>query len=405
MRQIHKIMMKLLKVVALMGVLGLAVTVHAQSYLHQVFVLNEGWSNWQTGEVMVPPTLGVYDPALQVYEVVDTIEGAGFISHAIVVEGALFVAADGQILKYDADDFSLLASADVVGVRQLAERNGFIYATRGEVDEVGMNLPLDAYVQWFHADDLTWAGELATGEGPAHATEGLAWNGDQLIIGINNAFDWGNEVGLVGIWDAISDTYVEYDLGEEGKNPNRLFVDAGQIITVNNRDYGSTSLSAIDSEGTVQTHVVADATAGCLAAVMHNGELKYQITGEGAVRASMSSDLATSSNWLDEAPAYYGVALNPINGHWYGSVTDYSSFGLVEIRDAEGALLSTFDCGVSPGVICMDVRSVSGLVHIAHDVELRVGTFDVLGRSQSGMRGLSGLFIDAMGTKKVQLER
>lgn len=397
------IMRKFVQGVALVGMLGLAISVQAQSYVHQVFVLNEGWSDWQTGEVLVPPTLGVYDPALQDYQVVDTIEEAGFISDAIVVEGALFVAADGQILKYDADDYSLLASAEVVGVRQLAERNGYIYATRGDVDELGMNLPLDAYVQWFHADDLTWAGELTTGAGPAYATEGLAWNGDQLVIGINNAFDWGNEVGLVGIWDALTDTYAEFDLGEEGKNPNRLFVDAGQIITVNNRDYGSTSLSAIDAEGTVQTHVVADATAGCLAAVLHEGELKYQITGEGAVRASLSSDLAASVNWLDDAPAYYGVAVNPLNGQWYGSVTDFTSFGLVEIRDAEGALLSTFDCGVSPGVICMDVRSVSGIAHIAPDAAQRLGTFDVLGKAHSGVQRLPGLFIDANGAKKVQL--
>lgn len=388
-----------------MGVLGLAITVQAQSYLHQVFVLNEGWSDWQTGEVLVPPTLGVFDPALQDYQVVDTIEEAGFISDAIVVEGALFVAADGQILKYDADDFSLLASADVVGVRQLAERNGFIYATRGDVDELGMNLPLDAYVQWFHADDLTWAGELTIGAGPAYATEGLAWAGDQLVIGINNAFDWGNEVGLVGIWDALTDTYVEYDLGEEGKNPNRLFVDAGQIITVNNRDYGSTSLSAINEEGTVQTHVVADATAGCLAAVMHDGELKYQITGEGAVRSSLSSDLAASSNWLDDAPAYYGVAVNPINGEWYGSVTDYSSFGLVEIRDAEGALLSTFDCGVSPGVICMDVRTSSQVIELPSAHSGRIPQFvDVLGRRISGVFGQYGdMLIDETGHKLIRL--
>ena len=400
-------MQKGLQGIVLVGMLGMVFAAGAQDYLHQVFVLNEGWSDWQTGEVLVQPTLGVYDPALQNYQVVQTIEGAGFISDAIVLEGALFVAADGQILKYDADDYSLLASAEVVGVRQLAERNGYIYATRGDVDELGMNLPLDAYVQWFHTDDLTWAGELTTGEGPAYATEGLAWNGDQLVIGINNAFDWGNEVGLVGIWDALADTYVEYDLGEEGKNPNRLFVDAGQIITVNNRDYGSTSLSAIDADGTVQTHAVADATAGCLAAVMHDGELKYQITGEGAVRASESSNLATSVNWLDEAPAYYGVAVNPLNGQWYGSVTDFTSFGLIEIRNAEGALLSTFDCGVSPGVICMDVRTVSQVAICSEAKPDRTNRqVDVLGRQTRALLGqYGGILIDETGKKVLRLDR
>ena len=73
--QNEKAMIKSLKGVALVGMLGMAFAAGAQAYLHQVFVLNEGWSDWQTGEVLVQPTLGVYDPALNVYETVASIEG------------------------------------------------------------------------------------------------------------------------------------------------------------------------------------------------------------------------------------------------------------------------------------------------------------------------------------------
>ena len=398
-------MIKGLKGVALVGMLGVAFAAGAQAYLHQVFVLNEGWSDWQTGEVLVQPTLGVYDPALNVYETVASIEGAGFISDAILADGALYVAADGQLLKYDTDSYELLASAEVTGVRQLAERDGMIYVTRGDVDEFGMNLPLDSYLQWFHADDLTWAGELTTVNGPAYATEGLAWSGDRLYIAVNNAFDWGNEVGYIGEWDATTDAYTEFDLGEEGKNPNRLFADNGQIITVNNRDYGSASLSEVMSgEGTVQTHVVADATAGCLAAAVFQGELKYQITGENAVRTSALDGLDESSTWLADAPAFYGAAIDPVSGHWYGSVTDYTTYGLVEIRDEEGGIVSTFDCDVSPGVICMDVRNASDVFTIPGNAVRDVrGGFDLLGRALPTLQGRNGWFIDAAGNKKVQV--
>ena len=68
-------MIKVLKGVSLVGMLGVAFAAGAQAYLHQVFVLNEGWSDWQTGEVLVQPTLGVYDPALNVYDTVASIEG------------------------------------------------------------------------------------------------------------------------------------------------------------------------------------------------------------------------------------------------------------------------------------------------------------------------------------------
>jgi hypothetical protein len=386
--------------------LGMAIAAGAQAYLHQVFVLNEGWSDWQTGEVMVQPTLGVYDPALNVYETVASIEGAGFISDAILANGALFVAADGQLLKYDADTYELLASEAVIGVRQLAERDGMIYATRGDVDEFGMNLPLDAYLQWFHADDLTWAGELTTVNGPAYATEGLAWSGDRLYMAVNNAFDWGNEVGFIGEWDATTATYTEFDLGEEGKNPNRLFAGDGQIITVNNRDYGSASLSSImTGASTVQTHAVADATAGCLAAAVFEGELKYQITGENAVRTSALDGLNESSSWLADAPAFYGAAIDPVSGQWYGSVTDYTTYGLIEIRDEEGEIVGSFDCGVSPGVICMDVRNATIVVSIQGNNAPAVrGEYDLLGRELPTLQGRNGWFIDASGKKKIQLD-
>lgn len=398
-----KAMIKGLQGVALLGMLGVAFAAGAQAYLHQVFVLNEGWSDWQTGEVLVQPTLGVYDPALNVYETVASIEGAGFISDAILVNGALFVAADGQLLKFDADSYELLASAAVTGVRQLAEREGMIYATRGEVDEFGMNLPLDSYLQWFHANDLTWAGELTTVNGPAYATEGLAWSDDRLYIAVNNAFDWGNEVGFIGEWDATTDAYAEFDLGEEGKNPNRLFADNGQIITVNNRDYGSSSLSSVmTGTGTVQTHAVADATAGCLAAAVFQGELKYQITGENAVRTSALDGLDESSTWLDDAPAFYGAAIDPVSGHWYGSVTDYTTYGLVEIRDEEGGIVGSFDCGVSPGVICMDVRNASDVLSVALGAVNRYsGKYDLMGREMPTHSFLQGVFIDGQGHKQV----
>jgi hypothetical protein len=156
--------------------------------------------------------------------------------------------------------------------------------------------------------------------------------------------------------------------------------------------------------GTVQTHVVADATAGCLAAAVFEGELKYQITGENAVRTSALDGLNESSTWLADAPAFYGAAIDPVSGHWYGSVTDYTTYGLVEIRDEEGGIVSIFDCGVSPGVIVMDVRNSSDVYSIPGNVAQAVrGEFDLLGRALPTLQERNGWFIDAAGNKKVQL--
>ena len=134
----------------------------AQAYLHQVFVLNEGWYNWQTGEMIEPATLGVYDPGLQTYSVLDTLEGAGFVSDALILDERLYIAADGQLLMFDANSYELLTSVQVVGIRQMVHAEGRIYVTRGDVDEGGLNLPLDAYLQWYNAETLLLEGALSS---------------------------------------------------------------------------------------------------------------------------------------------------------------------------------------------------------------------------------------------------
>lgn len=398
--------------VALKGVLTCALmvtgwSVSAQQYLHQVVVINEGWSNWQTGEVLEPAILGVYDPNLQIYTSVDTIEDAGFVSDALIHGSDLYVAADGQVLRYDLDSFELLVAAEVIGVRQLAWLDGNLYVTRGEVDENGMNLPLDSYLLWLDPETLEQEGELvASSAGPQYATEGIEVMNGRIYIAVNNAFDYMNEVGLIGMYDPVSDEYEEWDLGEEGKNPIHLFVDGGQLYTVNNRDYASTSLSVISPmTSEVSTYAVAETNAGCLAAVLSEGSIRYQVAGEGQVRSAQVDDLAMSSAWLNEVPDYYGMAVNPVSGNLYASVTDYSTFGLIEIRDANGALVSQFDCGVSPGVICMDVRSLVSACgpNLASKPCQGELLFDLLGRQLNGLNQGWKFEVDELGNKRIRM--
>ena len=43
---------------------------------------------------MQPATMGVYDPGLELYAVVDTLEDAAFVSDAFIFNEMIFVAAD-----------------------------------------------------------------------------------------------------------------------------------------------------------------------------------------------------------------------------------------------------------------------------------------------------------------------
>ncbi len=190
-------------------------------------------------------------------------------------------------------------------------------------------------------------------------------------------------------------------------NPYHLFASGETIVTVNNRDYGSTSLSALDLTGeSVETVEVSEANAGCLAAIGMDSEVRYQISGEAAVRQSSTQDLANSAPWISDCPSYYGMAVDPISGEVYASVTDYSTFGLVEIRSESGELLGQFDCGISPGVICMDVRELSSIAgaQLPVSVQHRSQRIDVLGRALSHSGRLEGLTLDGQGRKTIVLD-
>jgi hypothetical protein len=386
----------------------LALNLHSQNHLNQVIVLNEGWSDWQTGEVIEPATMGVYDPGLQLYSLVDTLEGAAFVSDAVVFNETILVAADGALLQYDANTHQLLQSVESVGIRKMALHDGVVYVTRGDIDDQGMSLELDAYFQWYDATSLQLLGQLTALEnGPQFATEGIAVAGDRVYFAINNAFDWGNEVGFMGAYDTNSDEYLEWDLGEIGMNPYHLFAAGETIISVNNRDYGSTSLSALDlADQSVETVEVSEANAGCLAAIGIDSEVRYQISGEAAVRQSSTQDLANSAPWISDCPSYYGMAVDPVSGEVYASVTDYSTFGLVEIRSESGELLGQFDCGVSPGVICMDIRELSSIAEsqLLIPAQHRLQPIDILGRALPNSGRLEGLTLDAQGRKTIVLD-
>lgn len=385
-----------------------ALNLHSQNHLHQVIVLNEGWSDWQTGEVIEPATMGVYDPGLQLYTLVDTLEGAAFVSDAVVFNETILVAADGALLQYDANTYQLLQSVESVGIRKMAMHEGVVYVTRGDIDDQGMSLELDAYFQWYDATSLQLLGELTVSEnGPQFATEGIAVAGDRVYFAINNAFDWGNEVGFIGAYDTNSDEYLEWDLGENGVNPYHLFAAGETVVSVNNTDYSSTSLSALDLAGqSVETVEVSEANSGCLAAIGIDSEVRYQISGEAAVRQSSTQDLANSALWISDCPSYYGMAVDPVSGEVYASVTDYSTFGLVEIRSESGELLGQFDCGVSPGVICMDVRELSSIAEsqLLIPAQYRLQPVDILGRALPNAGRLQGLMLDGQGRKTIVLD-
>ena len=341
------------------SMLSLLVTICiGQSYVHQVLVLNEGYFDYSTSTIETPVTVGSYDPATHIYQTVSTLSGARFASDLIIHEGCYYVAADSKIIKFDLNTHLPLAEIACIGVRNLAIHNNILIATRGEY-----LVSLDSHLQLFNTDDLSLIMSFDTSEGPQYPTQNIIVHNGIAYIAVNNAYDLGNELGIIGQLNLNTLEYGnEIDLGEGGKNPDKMVLFGNEIITVNNLDWTGASISRISTlDNTWENHPISFATSGCGTSALNEEKLMFQISMDTVLRTLDLNTLAeTEAPGAPQIP-YYELAKEPITGQIYASETDYFSFGKVYILNDSYEIIETFETGVSPGTIVFDTRSALGL--------------------------------------------
>lgn len=333
--------------------------------VHQVFVLSEGYYDFfGGGGQLVPVTLGSYNPALGSYQTVATITGPRFGSDLLVDEGIVFVAADDRVIRFDADTYQPLGEALVAGVRKLAIWGDALLVTRGE---------LGGLSHYFEARDkntlnLLWT--IDPTDGLTMSAEDVIVLGDNAYLAVNNAFDWSNLAGKVGMVDLVSQTYGnEVDLGPNGLNPEKLFVKDGDVLAFCNNDFSRSSISRIGA-GTAPelqyTTVVAE-NSGCAASALVEAEDKVYFL-EYAQNELARFDLGTGavSDTLVGSPSIYGLMEDPINGVLYATTTDFFSAGDLHVLGLDGQVISTATAAVSCGNLALDIRLSTSTSEIAH---------------------------------------
>jgi hypothetical protein len=330
----------------------------AQNYVHQVYVLNEGYFDYQSNTVLEPVTLGAYNPQTGVYAVVDTIENMRFASDICMDGDFAYVAADSKILKYNKLTNQLIGSADCPGVRNLVVSNNYLVATRGEY--------LTTYNSYLHVYDvstLQLIQAVDTINGPKWAAQNMVLNGSVVYVAVNNGYEWGNEKGIIGQLDLSTLTYGnEIDLGTEGHNPDNMVLSGSTILTVNNKDWSGASVSKLDiATGNVTTSNIASSITGCGTSCLRDDNIVYQISGESVLNEWNILNMTLVGPVSNHNLNYYELAEDQINNLFYASNTDFFSYGKVYVYDASNNLVTTFDAGVSPGTIAFDVRSAVGL--------------------------------------------
>ena len=342
----------LLSVFAFIAFLGAS----AQSYVHQVFVLNEGYYDMNTSTQVVPVSLGSYDPVSSTYQTVANITGPRFASDVEVRDGAVFVAADDQLLKYDANTYALLDQVTVPGIRQLALWNNKVLLTRGELGG------LPHYFEVRDAATLALNYAVTPADGLLYSAEDVEVVGDRAYLAVGNAFDWNNLVGKVVAIDLPLGTYEsEVDLGPNGLNPENIMVNGTDLFVLNNKDFTGSSISrvSVGNASLTYTNNVA-LNSGCGASVLADDHIYYmEYAVDRLARYSVNTDAVADTLTASVSP--YGLIADPVNGVLYGTTTDFFSSGELHTMALDGTVLSTVAVGVSPGRLALDVRSITGI--------------------------------------------
>ena len=363
-------------------------------YVHQVLILNEGCYDYSTQEILDPVTVGVYDPVENTYTSIFEVDGARFSSDLILGDDCFYIAADNQILKYDLNTYELLSTVDCPGVRKLAIYNEYLIVSRGDYDPITSGPVLfDSYLHFYLKDNLSFSFSFDTENGPAWSTESLLVLEDKLYIAINNAYEWGNYKGLVGVVDLYTMNYmIELDLGENGNNPIAMHLKDNTIYTVNNKNWDGSSVSLLNTlelESTPQTIDLSDVSAGCGVSVIRDEKLNYQKNSDSEMYVFNLETLTPDGLEVNLDFNYYAVEIDPLSGYLYAAIANFTDNSGVIIYDQNNNQVNTFFADVAASKIVFDVRSNNATYLIDNSCDVSfIKDIDLLGRLNTNSEGL-----------------
>ena len=331
-------------------------SVFAQAYVERVLILNEGYFDYVTNEIITPVSVGAYNPTTETYTVIDEIENARFASDIKTDASFYYVAADKFLNKYATATDELIASIEIEGIRKVAVNDEYIVVTRGEY-----LVALPSYIQIYDKNTMTLIHEFDNTEMP-YTTEGVVIKDNKAYVAVNNGFVFGSEVGKIAIID-LNTTSIEntIELGADGINPDNLMIEGDIIYTLNNKDFTGSSVSTYKiATADLTTTNLINISAGCGTSAVMDGTIYYQEMF-GTTLSKFDAATATIIGEDEFGASFYGLAFDEINSLIYTGTTDYFSYGAVTVYDLDGNIMANFDVSVSPGNFAFDVRLESSI--------------------------------------------
>ena len=312
-------------------------------------------------------TVAAWTTLTNTYFVFDTIN-ANSVQDVLVHDDFAYVAADGQIYKYDIDSYTLLHTASAPGATSLAIAPN----QTGLVAACGFPATSD-YVRLFDQADLNEVGSVPGISGQCHSVVVVE---DTAYVTVPGSF--GNPTGSVALCDLNALSLVaEIDLDTMGKEITDIYYrqDRDMLIAVSSLGFGS-------ANSAFSTIAIGDRNGGSFLAPFPAG-----YNGGTALvgnRIYGMFDNAFNSVEMDGFNPY-AITNDPmIPGFWAGSTmdlvqqefylaaTDYATYGTMYRFDATGTLLDSMAVGVSPEAFDLDPRlGLSTNDYLSEDIYIR----------------------------------
>ena len=380
-----------MKKIILLPLLAIFILNAQNSYINQILILNEGYLDFSSDSIIEPVTIGSYDISADIYSDVITIEGAKFASDLIIEGDFFYVAADNRVNKYDLNTYELISTSIIEGARKLAIYNDYLFVSKGDYDPLTFGPVLfDSYLDVYDLN-LDYLFGFPTTNGPQFSTENIIIENNKLYILINNAYEWGNYQGIVGIINLNDMSYQdEISLGDDGKNPVNLMKKDGKLYTTNNKNWDGGSISVINTNtNDVQTLNLSDISFGCGVSVLRENKINYQESGGSDMKILNLETLAENGVEGNLNLNFYAVSENPINGNLYASTSDFVTNSSVIIYNENNFEINSFTSGVTTNKIVFDVRTENNSSISENYIgQNKSHRFDILGGLTNNSRGI-----------------
>lgn len=337
--------MKKIYKLASLACLGMVLTSQSIQAQTQVIIANGG--KFETSAPFADrATVGSYNLSTGTYTIFDTIHVES-INGTVIENEHAYVGANDTLVKYDIDNYTRLATAQIPGMKDIQLSGGMLFVSFYNY----LGAPLVKSV-----NKTTLAPEYSFNDLEENAGGVVVLN-DSIYIASNvpGTIDawppyqiFTDTLGVISVFNANTGAFVrKIQLGTVAAGIN-------QLVAYNNNIHAVCKVSGNVIEYNTTTGVTVTASVSATGLVDSYSNILIIETATGLDKYDMDTKALLNQGFTTSSIA---EAYDHMNDEYYFTQTDFATFGKTFIHDVAGVAIDSFDVNLSPQGIAIDFRS------------------------------------------------